>query len=415
MRSFDVDGRLHVLNCRISKANVCPYFGREIPGYELLGLDPNRVYQLYRDPAELERGANSFSNLQLLMAHIPVNADEPQIELTVGTIGNVRFEAPYLVADAIAVWTSEAITLIESRAQAQLSSSYRYTPIMDPGTTPDGVAYDGRMCNIIGNHVALVEEGRAGPDVVVNDSLHTEAVPMKFPKLLAALKAMLKPDADMAAADAAIVAVMGDKKPATTRFLRIAAALKPFMAKADADFSTLAADAAVDAEMCAAEDAEKDDEEDDPDRPGFKRKKKAADQVPTGEPVTPGPKAGEVGAALDAAIKAGTVVSKADAQAMADAASLDAVARVNALHAARDAVKPIVGIVTMDSAEAVYRFALDKAGVAHKDVHASALPALVDMAKARAAAAPVKPVAIAADAASAVSEAIPGLSRINRA
>jgi hypothetical protein len=392
---------------------VCPYYGREIPGYEVLGLDAGKIYQLYRDPAELERAAPSFANLQLLMAHIPVSADEPQIELTVGTIGSVRFEAPYLVADAIAVWTAEAITLIETKAQAQLSSSYRYTPVMDPGVTPEGVAFDGRMCNIIGNHVALVEEGRAGPDVVVNDSLHTEAVPMKFPKLLAALKNMLKPDADMVAADAAIAAVMVDSKPATTRFLRIAAALKPFMAKDSADFSALAADAAVDAEMCAAEDAEKDDEEDDPDRPGFKRKKKAADES---APVEPGPKTGEVGAALDAAIKAGTVVSKADAQAMVDAARLDTVAAINALHGARDAVKPLVGVVTMDSAEAVYRFALDHAKVDHKNIKdVSALAALVDMAKQRGAA-PAKPSpTIAADTASAVSDAIPGLSRIAHA
>src|SRR6202012_2673760 len=30
--------------------------------------------------------------------------------------------------------------------------------------------YDGVMRDIVGNHVALVEEGRAGPDVMVGDS-----------------------------------------------------------------------------------------------------------------------------------------------------------------------------------------------------------------------------------------------------
>lgn len=410
MRSFDVDGRLHVLNCRISKANVCPYYGREIPGADVLGLDPNKVYQLYRDPAELERAAPSFKNLQLLMAHIPVNADEPQIELTVGTIGDVHFESPYLVADAIAVWTAEAIALIESKAQAQLSSSYRYTAVMTPGQTPDGVAYDGRMCNIIGNHVALVEEGRAGPDVVVNDSLHAEAFPMKFPKLLAALKTYLKPEADPAAMDAAITTVMTDGKPKSTAFLRIATALKPFM-KGATDFSPLAADAEIDKEMKAAEDAYDDEDEDD-------EKKKAKDAAAAAEAekaardasaaVTPGPKEGEVGAALDAALKAGKYITADDAKAMADAAVIDAVGRVNELHVARDAVASLVGVVALDSAEKVYRFALDKIGVKTEGVHASALAQLVAMAKTKAASPAPR---IAADSANAVLD-IPGLSRV---
>lgn len=40
---------------------------------------------------------------------------------------------------------------------------------MEPGTV-NGDHYDGRMVEIIGNHVALVPAGRAGPDVCVGDS-----------------------------------------------------------------------------------------------------------------------------------------------------------------------------------------------------------------------------------------------------
>lgn len=407
LRSFDVDGRLEIRDCRISKANVCPYFGREIPGADLLGLDPERIYNLYRDPEELARGASSFANLQLLLAHIPVAATDPQIELTAGTVGSdVRYEHPYLIA-SLKVWTAEAIKLIESGEQRQLSCSYRYRADMTPGTTPEGVAYDGVMRDIIGNHVALVEAGRAGPDVIVNDSLHFEAFPMKFSKLLAAVKAHLKADADLVAADAAIAAVVADNsKPRSTVMLRVAKALQPFAKGPAIDFSPLAADASIEEEMKKAEDeADEDDET-------------ADDEVPRGDPVDPGPKKGEVGAALDAAIKAGNLVSKADVDALVAAAKIDgandAVARVNALHAAREAVAPLVGVVALDSAEAVYRFALDKAGVTHKDVHASALPSLVDMAKRNRAAAPVAPVTIAADAAMAAAE-LPGLSRVSRA
>lgn len=377
MRSFDVDGRMHVLDCKISKANVCPYYGREIPNSEQLGLEPNKIYKLYRDPAELERGAESFRNLQLMMAHVPVNATDPRIDITVGSVGSdVRFEAPYLVA-SLAVWTAEAIALIESRAQAQLSCSYRYTPDMTPGVTSDGVAYDGRMCNLIGNHVALVEEGRVGPDVVVNDASpkQVEKRTMKFPKLFASM--------------IALGLIAKDSKP-------------------DALDSELEKIGAKDADL--EEEAEKKKKADD--EAAEIARKKADDES---APVTPGPKEGEVGAALDAALKTGKVVSADDAKALAQAAAVDAVTRNNQLHIARESVKPLVGHVALDSAEAVYKFALDKVGVKTEGIHPSAFGALVDSHKtALGARKPTAPT-VAADAAAAMGEAIPGLARFNRA
>ena len=41
---------------------------------------------------------------------------------------------------------------------------------MTPGDY-QGEPYDGLMRDIVGNHVALVREGRAGADVVVGDML----------------------------------------------------------------------------------------------------------------------------------------------------------------------------------------------------------------------------------------------------
>ena len=73
-RHVDVDGRLHVAASHISKAAVNPYYGREIPGADTLGLDPARVYQLLRDPEELAKAAPTFNNLPLLSKHVPVSA-----------------------------------------------------------------------------------------------------------------------------------------------------------------------------------------------------------------------------------------------------------------------------------------------------------------------------------------------------
>lgn len=168
MRSSDIDGRLHVDNCRISKANVCPYLGSEIPDGAALGLDMSKVYMLYRDAAELAAAAPTYERAPLMMQHIAVSAENPQKYYVVGTVANVRFQTPYLVAD-ISVWDAEAIKRIESGEQREISCGYRYKADMTPGTI-DGVHYDGIMRKLLCNHVALVEAGRAGPDVMVNDS-----------------------------------------------------------------------------------------------------------------------------------------------------------------------------------------------------------------------------------------------------
>ena len=168
-RSFDQDGRMRVAVSHISKANVCPYRGREIPGAEALGLDPNRTYNLLRAPEELARGAATFNGIPLLDLHIPTSAKDPQKEHIAGTTGTeAAFRAPHL-DNSLVIWDQRAIDAIQSREASELSCGYHYDPDMTPGVF-GGVPYDGVMRNLRGNHVALVPDGRAGDDVMVMDA-----------------------------------------------------------------------------------------------------------------------------------------------------------------------------------------------------------------------------------------------------
>lgn len=351
LRTYDVDGRMHVKVCNLSKATVNPYYGKEIPNSEALGLDPNRVYNLYRAADELMQAAPTFNNLQLLLLHTVVNADKPELPTTAGCIGSdVRFEAPYLKG-SIAVWTKRAIDLVNSKAQCQLSASYRYRADMTPGVSPEGLAYDGVMRDIIGNHVALVEEGRAGPDVLVSDSLPFEfreaSLNMKRPKLFALLKPYLKDGTDV-----------------------------------------VALDAKMDAEAEAAGDADLEDEDEEKKAAKLKAardkraKDKANDSDPTLDPEERRLKGGaqdtaDVEAAVDTALKARGYVTAEDAGKLASDAAAKAVKARDDLHAARETVKPLVGVVALDSATAVYQHALKHIGVAYDGIHESALPAIV--------------------------------------
>ena len=170
LRRYDKEGRLHVELTPISKANICPYFGREIPGGFALGLEPDRIYQMLRAPDELAKGAQSSNNIQLLETHIGVTARDPKKQETVGSTGtDAIFDAPYL-KNSLVIWDKAAIDLIESDRKKELSCSYSYVADMTPGTYL-GLKYDGIMRDIAFNHVALVKDGRAGADVLVEDSL----------------------------------------------------------------------------------------------------------------------------------------------------------------------------------------------------------------------------------------------------
>lgn len=167
-RRYDDNGYLHVKDCPISKARVNPYRGDEIPNYEVLGLEPNKIYYLLRAPDELANAANSFDNMPLLTRHVTQSAADPRQDLRVGSTGTgTRFDPPYLRTDLV-IWDNAPIAGVEHEVQRELSSSYRYDADMVPGEY-QGTKYDGVMRNIRGNHVALVSAGRAGSDVAVAD------------------------------------------------------------------------------------------------------------------------------------------------------------------------------------------------------------------------------------------------------
>src|SRR4051812_25904703 len=97
VRTYDHDGRMHVASTPISKANICGYLGSEIPDWEALGLQPDRIYQLSRAPEDLPKAAPTFNTLPLLSRHVPVSADDHQPALVIGSAGtDAVFDTPYL-------------------------------------------------------------------------------------------------------------------------------------------------------------------------------------------------------------------------------------------------------------------------------------------------------------------------------
>jgi len=168
-RTFDENGYLHVSSSNITKEQVVPYVGDTIPNWRELGLKPKAIYQIYRPAEEIEKAADTFNGLPLSLDHWEMDANNMPKDKIVGSLGtDAAFDAPYLV-NSLTVTDADAIKRINSGEFRDLSAGYLCDVVMESGIF-DGKAYDGRMENIRGNHVALVREGRAGHDVRVADS-----------------------------------------------------------------------------------------------------------------------------------------------------------------------------------------------------------------------------------------------------
>lgn len=402
MRTKDDNGFLHVALTPISKATVNPYLGKEIPFSDEHGFDPEKIYYALRPADELEKAANTFNGLPLLLEHHEINAENPAKEWVVGSVGtDAVFEAPYL-KNSMTVTDAQAIEYIEDGQAAEISCCYSYDPDFTSGefTEVDGskVHYDLIMRNIKGNHVALVPEGRAGHDVKVADSMDAvkysnenerrknsmmNGIPIdefltKFMPLAS--------DEEKAAAKAELEK-MGEAKdddPTFAEGVKYGEELeKEEPKKLDSEHEAEGMEKRLDEAKKDTEDACKDEElpvdEDNLDEllkdPKFK-------------------------AAFELGVKYGEKREKADPEkidadhereGMEKALGEDSMkkiqdsmmAKMRGINAAAKKVRPLVGEISdpfaFDSAEAIYKFALEKNGIAVKKYPASAYAGMVDV------------------------------------
>ena len=164
-RVVDINGWITIKDNPILKAGIFPYLGSEIGQGE-----PTRVYKVLRSEEELSKPETikSFELVPLINEHfvlgeLGTDTDDKPIDGIVGE--SIYFDAPYLKSN-IKVFGKHIKKLIEV-GKIELSAGYscKYIPVEN---NPD---YDFIQTDIRANHLALVEAGRNGSDVAVQDAL----------------------------------------------------------------------------------------------------------------------------------------------------------------------------------------------------------------------------------------------------
>lgn len=169
----DGNGWYEVKDNPISKVGVFDYSGRSIPG-----ADPNKIYKVYRPAEELSNPETieSFKLVPFVDEHPNMvlgseNRDLPNVDgkPADGVIGEqVYFKDGYLFGN-LKLFTDRINNLIDA-GKKEVSAGFRCMYERASGIY-DGIAYDYVQRHIRGNHVALVKEGRMGPEVAVLDHL----------------------------------------------------------------------------------------------------------------------------------------------------------------------------------------------------------------------------------------------------
>ncbi|SFV11435.1 hypothetical protein SAMN02799631_05271 [Methylobacterium sp. 174MFSha1.1] len=185
-----------VVQARAARAgNVQVYRGDEVARPDLPQV------RIYRDPDEIfrEESLRSFGHKPVTLDH-PPEAVTPRTWRGVarGHVGDevVRDGAyvriPMLLADSAAIAAVQA-------GRREISVGYTCDLDWTPGTAPDGAPYDARQTRIVVDHVAIVAQGRAGPECRIGDTDLTRRLAEAEARAQAAETALAERDGEVAA------------------------------------------------------------------------------------------------------------------------------------------------------------------------------------------------------------------------
>lgn len=168
-----------VTRARAARTGVYQYTGREVDPENQHGLRDQAVVNVLRDEGTVfdARAARSFIGK-------PVTDNHPSVAVTAqnwrdharGTVMGALRDGEYLAFD-ILLTDAAAIAKVDA-GKRELSNGYAAELEFGDFKASDGTPCQVRQARITGgNHVALVDQGRAGPNCAIRDAAACESLP----------------------------------------------------------------------------------------------------------------------------------------------------------------------------------------------------------------------------------------------
>ncbi|HED5364341.1 TPA: DUF2213 domain-containing protein [Campylobacter jejuni] len=165
-RSKDDNGFLIIKNNPIAKAGVFDYLLSEVA--ENISDNDDKIVKVYRSFEDLVKIKDSFANKPIKFNHLWVGEDDNKADGAIGSIVTIDKENLMLRADLI-IYNPELINAIENQNLVELSPGYT-GEISEQNGRFNGDNYDYIQTIKCVNHLAVVDKGRSGPDLKIQDS-----------------------------------------------------------------------------------------------------------------------------------------------------------------------------------------------------------------------------------------------------
>lgn len=172
------DGYLAV-RAKAARTGVYDYAGSEVDPENKHGLRDTPIVKVLRDDQTVFDTASAHSFIGK-----PITDDHPAEPVTSknwkdlarGTVMGAMRSGDYLAFDLL-LTDADAIAKVEA-GKRELSNGYSTDLQFGDFTAPDGTKCQARQTSIVGNHVALVDRGRAGSECAIKDGFAVcDAIP----------------------------------------------------------------------------------------------------------------------------------------------------------------------------------------------------------------------------------------------
>ena len=188
-RTKDENGFLTIKDNPIAVAGVFEYLHSE-----LFENGEDRVVKVYRDFEDLKSVKDKFSKMPIMFNHKWVGDEANQVDGAISEDIRIDEKNLSLISD-LTIYNPELVEAIENDKIIELSPGYTGEVVEEKGRF-NGQSYDYRQIPNITNHLAVVENGRAGGSLKIQDSKikinEREDMKVEDKKFLDTLKRLLK-------------------------------------------------------------------------------------------------------------------------------------------------------------------------------------------------------------------------------
>ena len=229
-REKDSNGFLIVKDNPIAKAGVFDYLLSEV--FSQVEKDKDRIVRVCREFENLKANKDAFKGKPIKWHHFWVGKKGKTQTADGAIFGEVRADEPYLKADLI-IYNNDLIAKIEAGEVVELSPAYEANiEAIEGSYNGESYSYLQKLKEV--NHLAVVETGRSGSDLKIQDKKGTLTMKETKGSFIDKLIAKLKDENTTQQADSSaeviekIVAIAGGEGSDDEKVLAIIEALKDF-------------------------------------------------------------------------------------------------------------------------------------------------------------------------------------------